>query len=558
MDREVAFGARGPEMQVPDFTPTIPELLRACVARAADAPLIVHGDGERRLSYGDLERESARLARGLLARGIGKGTRVALWMPNGPDWLIAWFAAARVGAWIVPLNTFYRPREVGWALRHSDAHCLLTCSRFLRNDHLAMLEDAIDGLASCKDTSLRMPGHPYLREIHAWGDADRDWCHRAPDSLERSAREDPAIDDAFLAAAEASVTPADTLVMIYTSGSSGEPKGAVQTHGSIVRHAFNLNQFRELDASDRLYSPMPFFWVGGLVFTLISAMHAGACLLTEDSFEPGTTLDLLERERATQVAGWPHYAKAMLEHPSFPDRDLSSVRGGNLYSVLPEDVRPKDPELRSNSLGMTETCGPHTIDRMDFDLPETLRGSFGHSVPGVEHKVVDPETGETLAPGEFGEICVRGYSLMQGLYKTEREETFDADGFYHTGDAGYFDEDGILFFKARLGELIKTGGANVTPREVEAVLETIPSVREAYVVGLPDPDRGQLVAAAVVPQAGERPTAEALRETLKAQLSAYKVPRSIRFYAHEALPFTDSGKIDKRALVAMFEASEVG
>ncbi len=542
-----------PSPQFPDFAPTVGALLSDAVDRHPDALLNVHGD--RRTSYADLERASAALAKGLLARGIGKGTRVALWMPNGPDWLIAWAAAARIGALLIPLNTFYRPREVGWALRHSDAHCLLTFSRFLNNDHLAMLEEAVPGLAEHDAPTLAIPSHPFLREVHAWGATDRAWCHAGPKGLEEAAAAVPAIDDAFLRAVEESVSPADPMVVIYSSGSMGDPKGAVHTHGAMIRHALNLNQFRGLENFDRLYSPMPFFWVGGLVFTLLSAFHEGACLLTEDAFEPGATLDFLERERATQVAGWPHYAKAMLEHPSFSSRDLSSVRGGNLYEVLPEEIRPRDPELRTNSLGMTETCGPHTFDRMDVELPESLRGSFGHSVPGIEHKIVDPETGATLSAGEFGEICVRGYSVLQGLYKTEREDVFDADGFYHTGDAGHFDEDGVLFFRARLGDLIKTGGANVTPREVEVELEACDGVREAYVVGLPDGARGQVVAAAVVPHAGVAPEAEGLKATLKAQLSAYKVPREIRIYDHDALPFTDSGKIDKRRLIELMTGS---
>ncbi len=539
-------------MEVPDFSPTLPGLLHSCVSRSGDAPLIVHSD--RRLSYRGLEQRSGALAKGLLARGIGKGTRVAIWMPNGPDWVIAWAAAARIGAWVVPLNTFYRPREVGWALRHSDTHCLLTYSRFLKNDHLAILEEAIPGLSSQKDTTLHLSSHPYLREVVAWGDPDREWCHAGPAALHAAARDHREIDDAFLQAIEACVTPADPIVMIYSSGSTADPKGAVHSHGAIIRHAHNLNQFRDLDGGDRLYSPMPFFWVGGLVFSLLSVMHAGASILTEDSFEAGATLEFLERERATQVAGWPHYAKAMVEHPSFSTRDLSSVRGGNLYEVLPEEARPSDPQLRSNSLGMTETCGPHTIDRMDVELPEKLRGSFGHAVPGVEHKIVDPKTGEVLPQGDLGEICVRGYSLMQGLYKAEREEVFDTDGFYRTGDGGFFNAEGVLFFKSRLGDLIKTGGANVTPREVEVVLEAMPAVREAYVVGLPDPDRGQLVAAVVVLQSGEQATAEELRIHVKAELSAYKVPRRFFFYAHEELPFTDSGKIEKRALLELIEA----
>jgi acyl-CoA synthetase (AMP-forming)/AMP-acid ligase II len=200
---------------------------------------------------------------------------------------------------------------------------------------------------------------------------------------------------------------------------------------------------------------------------------------------------------------------------------------------------------------MTETCGPHTIDRMDVDLAERLRGSFGHSVPGVEHKIVDPETGKTLPPGSTGEICVRGYPLMQGLHKVEREDAFDRDGFYHTGDGGSFDADGVLFFQGRLGDLIKTAGANVSPREVELSIEAYPEVQSAFVVGVPDPVRGQNVAAAVVLDSGRALGVEELRERLRKELSAYKIPRQILFAPKAELPFTDSGKIDKRRLAEL-------
>jgi acyl-CoA synthetase (AMP-forming)/AMP-acid ligase II len=242
----------------------------------------------------------------------------------------------------------------------------------------------------------------------------------------------------------------------------------------------------------------------------------------------------------------------MADHPTFADRDLSSVRAGNLYEILPDELRPRDPELRSNSLGMTETCGPHTIEWMARDLPEDLRGAFGKSAPGVAHKIVDPETGVTLGTNVEGEICVRGYNVMQGLYKIEREAAFDSDGFYHTGDIGRFDADGWLFFTGRKGDLIKTAGANVTPREVEVVMDAYPEVKASYVVGVPDPARGQNVAAAVILKSGATLTFEALRARLRGELSAYKIPRHILFFADGELPFTDSGKIDKRRLTALF------
>jgi acyl-CoA synthetase (AMP-forming)/AMP-acid ligase II len=519
--------------------------LRTRVAAFGERPLILLGD--RRIRYVDADAQSSRLALGLLASGVGKGTRVGLLMPNGPDWVVAWLAVTRIGAVLVPLNTFYKPRELGWVMRHADVHTLLTAASFLSNDYLERLESYAPGLEGQTAGAIRTTELPYLRQVFVSGFFERPWA-RALDSLEALADPGDDLDKSFLESVEDCVTPADPMVMIYSSGSTADPKGAIHTHGTVVRHSFNLNSFRDLESTDRIFSPMPFFWVGGFVFTLMCGMHAGAFLLCEEAFEPGETLALLERERATVVAGWPHYAKAMREHPSFDQRDLSAIRSGNLYDVLPLEVRPADPELRSNSLGMTETCGPHTIDRMDLDLPEQLRGSFGHSVPGVTHKVVDPETLETLPAGVDGEICVRGYSVTQALHKLEREQVFDDDGFYHTGDSGYFDADGVLFFKSRLGEMIKTAGANVTPREVEVALEGIGETKSAYVVGVPDPARGQNVAAAVVLKRDARASAEALREKLRAELSAYKVPRHLYFYDEAELPFTDSGKIDKRRL----------
>jgi len=527
---------------------TLPGFLAALVREHGPRPLIALG--ERLIDYAEAGAASATLARGLLASGVAKGTRVGVMFPNGPDWVVAWLAASRVGAVVVPINTFYTPRELGYVLRHADVHTLLTASHILGQDRLERLETCAPALVEARGPELFLTELPCLRRVVVWGDrGGRAWAEDAAAVIARA----PSVDAELLAAVEAQVAPADPALVIYSSGSTADPKGAIHGHGALVRHVANLNRFRDVTREDVIYSPMPFFWVGGLVFALLSSMERGAFLLCEERFEPGATLALLERERATIVSGWPHYSKAMLEHPSFATRDLSSIRSGNLYDVLPEAVRPKDPELRSNSLGMTETLGPHTIDRMDVDLPERLRGSFGHAVPGMEHRIVDPESGEVLPAGQSGEICVRGYSLMQGLHKVRRENTFDAEGFYHTGDAGYFDGDGVLYFEARLGELIKTAGANVSPREVEVELEALEEVSSAYVVGLADAVRGQNVAAALV----LRPEADfdeaACRQRLRASLSAYKVPRHFFVVEKAELPFTDSGKIDKRRLAAWLE-----
>lgn len=532
-------------MAFPDFTPSTGDFVRTLGTRYGANELIVY-EGAR-LTYAEAQQRSAELAQSLLGAGVGKGTRVGLLMPNSPDFVVAWFAAARIGALLVPINTFYKPKELAFVLGHADIEVLLTIGRFLNNDYLERLESCCPALLGHNAATgpLFSATLPCLRRIYVWGDVDRDWCHDAA-TLAAPA----AIDDDLLAAAEAAVTPADPLMIIYSSGSTADPKGAIHTHGAAIRHACHLNAWRDLHEGDRMFSPMPFFWVGGLVFTLFGVMHAGACVISEALFEPGATLELIEREKVTVAMGWPHYGTALADHPSFGERDLSSIRAGNIYALLPDGARPRDPELRSNALGMTETCGPHAIDRMDVDLPEAMRGSFGRAPDGIEHRIIDPDTGATLAAGEEGEICVRGYNLMQGQYKVEREDCFEPDGFYRTGDAGRLDADGFLFFTGRLGDLIKTGGANVSPREVEIAIDAQPEVQASYVVGLPHPDRGQEVTAAVILNAGATLDGATLRQRLREELSAYKVPARVVFCAKAEIPFTDSGKVDKHALIA--------
>ena len=528
-------------------SPTLPDFVRTLRDRFASRPAVVLGD--ERLAYSDLERRSADLARGLLAQGVTKGTRVGIWMANGPEWVVAFAATARIGALAVPLNTFFQPRELAWALRHADIHTLLLVDRHLGHDLVGRLGEAVPQLSEASSPQLSCAQCPYLRNVVVWGTPGEPWLHAASE-VEAQGAGDERFDARLLAAVEGCVAPSDELVMLYTSGSTGDPKGVVHSHGALLRHSHALVSSRDLDSDDVVWSPMPFFWVGGLVYGLLANLHVGATTLCEEAFEPDATLRLLEREGATVALGWPHFGKALAEHPSRKQRDLSRLRAGNLPGILPDSVVSPDPELRPNALGMTETCGPHTRVPEGV-LPESLRSTFGQPVEAIEHRVVDLDTGAPLPAGEDGEIQVRGYSLMQRLYKREREDTFLPDGFYATGDVGAFDDDRVLRFRGRRGEMIKTAGANVTPSEVEQAIGLLPGVKHVFVVGVPHPDRGQNVAAAVVPEAGQRPAPDELRAALKRELAAYKVPRHVVFYEElAALPFTDSGKPDRAKLVA--------
>jgi acyl-CoA synthetase (AMP-forming)/AMP-acid ligase II len=528
----------------PPFRPTSGELVRRGAERWDDAPFVVLGD--ERMTYAEADTRSAALAKGLLASGVGKSTHVGLLAPNGPTWVVAWLAATRIGALVALLNTYGQTRELGRALRHGDVAHLLTVESHLAHDYLARLEAAAPGLADQRHGHLFLASHPYLRSVWAWGSGgtvDRQWCGEVNDLAARGA----AVPDQLLAEVEAEVHPSDPMIMVFSSGSTADPKAVLHTQGATVRHAHNLNQLRDLRPDDVIYTPMPLFWVGGLSFSLVAAMHAGASIVFEERFEPEATLELLERERVTQVLGWPHMGKALANHPSWRDRDLSSIRSGAATALpAPGDREPPGP--RATSLGMSETLGPHTFEE-DVPLPPDKEGSFGRPVPGLEHRVVDPETLDDVPPGQVGEVWVRGYSVMLGLHKRERADTFTADGWYRTGDAGHFDADGHLFFAGRLGDVVKTSGMNVTPREVEAALEEQPEVALAIVTGIDHPDRGQDVVAAVALNSGASLEPEAARERLRTDLAAYKVPRHVAVFASQAdLPQLDSGKVDRRRL----------
>lgn len=532
------------------YEPTIPQMWRTVVASHRDRDFIVsarvNGTIER-LTYGEVDVRSRELARSLLDLGVVKGDRVGILAPNGPDFAVAFLAATRLGAVAVPVNTFFQPPELAWVLRHADVHTLLTVPFLLGKDTLERLEAAIPGLASSAPGPLFLSSLPSLRHVVALGDSDRSWLSRP--------REHSHAD--LVAACESAVRPADDLVVIYTSGSRAEPKGVIHIHGAAIRHSHFVASEHDWTPDDRVYVPMALFWVGGLVFGFLGPMQLGVTILTEHRFDPGVVLSLLERERATYATGFPHVGPALANHPAFPSTDLSSLREGYQQLLLPPARRASDPTLRVAQLGMTETCSSHTWWPPHEQLPEEKRGSLGVSAPGYEHKVVD-ESGQPVAPGVVGEICVRGHALMRGMVGRTREEVFDTDGWYHTGDAAAFDTDGHLYFAGRTDDMIKTFGANVAPVEVEDVLLSMPEVREAYVMGLPHPERGAIVTAVVVVNQDAAVDAEQLTRWSRERLSAYKVPKQWAVLkTTEALPYTTTNKIDRRALAERVERGEL-
>jgi acyl-CoA synthetase (AMP-forming)/AMP-acid ligase II len=519
---------------------SIPELL--AIRRAApDGEFLITDD--ERLTFAEADTASSELADALLAAGVGKGTRVGILFPNCAQWLICWLAAARIGALTVPLSTFAPGAELGRLLRHSDVQMVLMGRSIAGHDLVERMQDALPGLAD-GGAVIAEPEVPYLRRIHVWPDCKHSWATPWP-------RKEPAVALAY--SAENEVVPADDLVVVSTSGTTALPKSVVHTHGGLVRHAYILAHHRGVTSTDRIYSPMPFFWVGGLTMVVLQALSTGAAILSQDVFEPGSTLALLERERATFISCWAQASQAMADHPDFVKRDLSSVRGGTMLQALPPDRRPSEADLTPNLLGMTETGGPHTmVELPDTPLPPELRGSFGIPLPGVvQHRIVDPASGVEATAGDEGEIQVRGQIVMNGVYKHERHEVFGPDGWYATGDRGWFDDAGHLHFTGRASTLIKTAGSNVSPAEVEFVLNSMPEVLHSFVVALPHPVRGQVVGAAVVPANGAQLSIETIIARARGNLSTFKVPTVICLIAENDLPMLPTGKVDRQGLVRL-------
>src|SRR5277367_4344841 len=523
---------------MPSESPTVGEILRSQARSRGDHPLLIC-DAER-VSYAEADRRSAQLARGLIGLGAGKGSHVGLLYPNGVTFVVGMLAAARVGAVVVPFSTFATARELREQLVDSDTEILLAAESFRSHDYMQQLTDLLPGSDLDGDDRLFDVAAPQLRQVSF--------------DLARLDRLAGAVDERLLTAMQDDVDGSDPLTIVYTSGTTTAPKGVVHTHAALLNHQRNLNAIRGLTAADRLFCNSPFFWIGGLGFALLATLLAGSTLVCSNAEDAGQMLDLLEAERPTITNGFAAGIARLARHPSFGRRDLSSMRRGNLYPIMAPEVRPTDPELRHNMLGLTEAGSVVLIDADETDQPEHRRGSFGKPAPGLTAEIVDLETGTLVEDGALGELCIRGPCLMQRYYKRSREECFDADGWFHTGDLVATDRDEFVYFIRRQGSMIKTAGANVSPAEVEQAIAKVTGGAVAHVLGIPDAERGEIVAAVVALDDGAHFDETTLRRELTAELSAYKIPKRFAAIPAAEVPLLASGKVDMRQLKRLFDA----
>jgi len=514
---------------------TIPALIARWAKEQPDARFLVADDAV--LTYGELEDLTRGIGARFAARGVGKGTRVGVMMPNSAAWAVAALAVARVGGVIVTLSTLLRPPELEAQLRTAAVEHLVVIPAFRGRDYLADLREISPALvppAAADLGPLLDPTLPRLRSLLVWPE----WS---------VATDAPAAPAAVVDGLAAAVTPADDLAIIFTSGSRGTPKGVIHTHGGALGNTEAGLVPRCIGRDEVLYVPMPFFWVGGFGTGLLSVLLAGATLVIEAQADPETTLALLARERVTLFRGWPDQAATIAAHPSFANTDLSALRPGSLQAILPHGV---PASRRAALLGMTESFGPYCGDRLDADLPAGKEGSCGRPFRDVEVRAVDPDTGAEVAPGEVGELHLRGPNLLRGICGKERSEIFTADGWFPTGDLAVIDADGYVFFRGRRDDMFKVKGASVYPSEVEAALRGLPEIQRVFVVDVAEADVAA-VGAVVVLAPGVTASDAELTAAAKARLSSFKVPTRWRAVTDAEVPMLPTGKVDLPGLRAL-------
>ena len=524
---------------------TLGDLVDALATATPAAPAVVSGD--ECLDYGTLKRRVDDFARALLARGVRHGDRVALVVSNRTEWIVAALASAKIGAVVAAISTFSTPRELAWSLEHCGASTLVMLSAFRGRRFLEPLVALCPELERGAAGALDSAKLPALRTVVVLDGP----APAAAFTLAGFLALGTAVDTAQLAAAQAAVAPSDLCYILYTSGSTAAPKGVTLAHGPLIDNGFEIGERMHLQAADRLWLAVPLFWSFGSANALPAIMTHGGSVVLQESFEPGEALALIERERCSVYYGMVNMARALLEHPAHPGRRLGAMRTG-LTIGPPEDIaltmRALGADQLCNVYGSTETYGNCAVADAEEPLAMRLERQ-GLPLPGMTIRAVDPVTRRPLPQGEVGELAVHG-RITPGYYQAPEAnaEAFDRDGFFLTGDLGSIEADGRVRFRGRLKEMIKTGGVNVAPLEVEHVLMQHPEIVQAYVVGVPDAARGEAVAAAIELRAGAASDSAAVIAFCRERLASYKVPTRLVIRAAAEFPRTATGKIHKPGL----------
>ena len=504
----------------------------------------------RRYTFAELRAEVDAVARGLIALGVSPGDKVTLWMPNRPEWVFALFALSKIGAIVVPVNTRFRANDLDYVVRQSDSSTLITVDRSGPVDYLDVTQQVVPEISSGTNAALDAAKFPELKRVIVQGAVVPNGAIAWTDMLRRGR----ATPEAELERRHARVRPDHTTLIMYTSGTTGFPKGVMHGH-NLQRNVVDIANRLGYRSSDVILMNWPLFHVLGLYLGPLFTVAVGTRMVLTTTFDPAESLRLIAREKVTRLWGFDSQLDALATHPEMETADLGSLRTGLGVVGAPSS----EPAARRaydllcpivSGYGMTETGAGIAIGYPEAPKEDAWLTS-GYPLPGIELRVIDPETGATVAFGVEGELCVRGYSLMQGYYKKpgETAETIDRDGWLHTGDLAVQREDGSIRFLGRLKDLLKVGGENVDPAEVEGFLLTHPSVAQIQIVGVPDARLSEVACACVTPEPGHAVTNDDLAAFCEGKLARFKIPRHT--VTMDEFPMTASGKPQKAKLRTM-------
>jgi len=531
---------------------TLSQVLHDKTQAHPDHDFLVYSDRNLHFTYAQFDKRVDDLAKGFLAMGIKKGDNVGIWATNVPDWNTVLFACARIGAVLVTINTGYKTHELEYVLKQSDMVCLCLTNGWRDSDYIGMVNELVPELKTSQRGCVNSEKFPFLKYVIHVGQQK----HRGMYSFNEVLLLGQHTDSAQLREIEATLDTNDVVNMQYTSGTTGFPKGVMLTHRNILNNGLGIGDNQRLTEKDIVCLPVPLFHCFGLVLGMMAILTHGSTAAMIEWFDPLLVLATIQKEKCTAVYGVPTMFIAELNHPMFKMFDLSSLRTGIMAgSPCPIEAMRRVIDLMfmkevTICYGLTESSPVMTQTRYDDDITVKVE-TVGRALPGVEVTIRDPETGEECPDGVHGEFCCRGYSTMKGYYKLPEAtaQCIDEKGWLHSGDRGVKDKDGNFKVTGRIKDMIIRGGENISPKEVEDFLYTMPGIKDVQVVGIASEKYGEEVGAFVILHPDVKMNVEDVRDYCRDKIGRYKIPKYVFFV--DGFPLTSSGKIQKYLLREM-------
>ena len=527
---------------------TLGQLLREVAAKYPNNDAVVYVDRDFRQTWKQFDQSVDQLAKGLMALGVKPGEKVGIWATNVPHWVTLMYACARIGAILLTVNTNYRDSEMDYVLSQSDMENLFLIGSYRDHDYIDTLCRLVPEIRSMPRGQLRSQKYPHLKRVMFLGAEKHRGMFSLPEIIGMGAA---MISDAEYEHRQKAVDPYDVVNMQYTSGTTGFPKGVMLSHVNILNNGYSIGKRQDFGPNDRVCLPIPMFHCFGCVLGVMACVNHASTMVILEAYNPLHVMASIDQEKCTALYGVPTMFLAVLEHKMFKHFDFSSLRTGIMAgSVCPEPVmRRVADEMNMTELtsvyGLTEASPGMTQTHCKVDSLERRVTTVGRHFPGVDVRILDPETGEECERGQAGEVCCKGYNAMKGYYKMpEATAEVIRNGWLHSGDLGVMDEEGFVTITGRIKDMIIRGGENISPKEVEEFLYHLEGVEDVQVVGVPSRKYGEEVGAFIIAKKGyENLAPEDVQDYCRGKISWYKIPRYVAIV--KEFPLTASGKIQK-------------